>query len=85
MRRCGSVIQFVRTRVAKRRCRLKNQELDFVAKPVLNVDIAILLEKIRLEYAYNFGYFAANIPIMWPEMEKPEKINAYFTRDCKFD
>ena len=57
-RRLGSVIQFVRTRVAKRRCRLKNQEFDFVAKTALNIDVTLLLEKIRLEYLYNFGYFA---------------------------
>ena len=49
-RGCGSDIQFVRTRVAKRRCRLKNQEFDFVAKTVLNIDVTSLLEKIRLEY-----------------------------------
>ena len=46
-RRRGSVIQFVRRRVAKRRHPPKNQEFDFVAKTVLNVDIALLLEKIR--------------------------------------
>ena len=56
-RRLGSVIQFVRTRVAKRRCRLKNQEFDFSAKTVLNVDIALLLEKIRSECLYNFWWF----------------------------
>ena len=43
----GSVIEFGRTIVAKRRCRLKNQEFDFVAKTVLNVDVVLLLEKIR--------------------------------------
>ena len=53
-RGCDSVIQFVRTRVAKRRCRFKNQEFEFVAKTVLNIDMALLLEKIRLEYLYNF-------------------------------
>ena len=37
--------------------RLKNQEFDFVAKTVLNIDVTSLLEKIRLEYLYNFGYF----------------------------
>ena len=57
-RRRGSVIQSVHTRVTKRRHPPKNQEFDFVAKTVLNVDIAILLEKIRLECLYNFGYFA---------------------------
>ena len=55
---CDSVIQFVRTRVAKRRYRLKNQELDSDAKTVLNIDVTLLLEKFRLEYVYNFGYFA---------------------------
>ena len=57
-RRRGSVIQSVRTRVAKRRHPPKNQEFDFVAKTVLNDYVALLLEKIRLEYLYNFGYFA---------------------------
>ena len=32
---------------------------DFVAKMVLNIDVAILLGKIRLECLYNFGYFAS--------------------------
>ena len=36
---------------------LKNQEFDFVAKTVLNVDIALLLEKIRSECLYNFWWF----------------------------
>ena len=53
-RRRGSVIQFGRTRVAKRHSPPKNQELDFVAKTVLNIDVAFLLEKIRLELLYNF-------------------------------
>ena len=60
-RRRGSVIQFVRTRVAKRHHPPKNQEFDFVAKTVLNVDIALLLKKIRLECLYNFGYLATMI------------------------
>ena len=47
VRRRGSVIQFGRTGVAKRRCRLKNQEFDFVEKTVLNIDVTLLLEKIR--------------------------------------
>lgn len=29
-------------------------------------------------------YDTSNVPIMWPEMEKPKRVNAYFTRDCKF-
>ena len=53
-RRRGSVIQPVRTRVAKCRHPPKNQEFDFVAKTVLNVNIALFLEKIRLECLYNF-------------------------------
>lgn len=28
-------------------------------------------------------YDTEGVPIMWPEMEKPTKVNAYFTRDCK--
>ena len=54
-------IQSARTRIAKRRHPPKNQEFDFLAKTVLNVDIAVLLEKIRLECLYNFGYFATMI------------------------
>ena len=53
-RRYGIVIEFARTRVAKRRHPPKNREFDFVAKTVLNADVAILLEKFRLEYLYNF-------------------------------
>ena len=44
----GSVIQFARTRVAKRHSPPKKQELNFVEKTVLNVDMALLLEKIHL-------------------------------------
>ena len=58
MRSYVSVIEFGRTRVEKRRCRLKNQEFDFVGKTVLTIDVALLLEKFRLEYPYNFRYFA---------------------------
>jgi hypothetical protein len=25
-----------------------------------------------------------DVPIMWPELEKPRQINAFFTRDCKW-
>ena len=32
----------------------KNQGSDFSARAVLNVDVALLLEKIRLEYLFNF-------------------------------
>ena len=46
-RRRGSVIQSVRKIVAKCRHPPKNQEFDFVAKTVLNVDMALLLEKFR--------------------------------------
>ena len=53
-RRRGSDIQSVRTRVAKRRHPPKNQEFDFVAKTALNIDVTLLLEKIRLECLYNF-------------------------------
>ena len=45
----------------KRRRRIKNQEFDFVVKTVLNIDVVLLLEKIRLECLYNFGYFATII------------------------
>ena len=67
-RRRGSVIQSVRTRVAKRRHPPKNQEFGFLAKTVLNVDIVLLLEKFRLELLYNFCYFATMIILersMW--------------------
>jgi hypothetical protein len=26
----------------------------------------------------------SNVPIMWPELPQPEKVNAFFTRDCRF-
>jgi hypothetical protein len=29
-------------------------------------------------------YDTFDVPIMWPEMEKPQKVNAFFTRDCEF-
>ena len=50
----GSVIELGRAIVAKRRYRLKKQEFDFVTKTVLNINVALLLEKFRLEYLYNF-------------------------------
>ena len=58
VRWCGSVIQFGRTRVAKRHSPSKNQEFGIVAKTVLNIDEALLLENFRLECLYNFRYFA---------------------------
>jgi len=30
-------------------------------------------------------YDTSNVPIMWPEAEKPRKVNAFFTRDCKWN
>ena len=27
---------------------------------------------------------ASNVPIMWPEEDRPHQVNAFFTRDCKF-
>jgi hypothetical protein len=27
----------------------------------------------------------SDVPIMWPELRKPKRINAFFTRDCKFE
>ena len=58
-RRRGGVIHSLRTRVAKRRHPPKNLQSDSVSKPVPNADVALLLEKLRLEYLYNFGYFAS--------------------------
>lgn len=29
-------------------------------------------------------YNTTDVPIMWPEFPVPEKVNAFFTRDCKF-
>ena len=46
-RRLGSVIQFVRTRVAKRHRPPKILQMDIVAKSVLNIDVALLLENFR--------------------------------------
>ena len=46
--------EFACATVVKRRRRIKNQEFDFVTKTVLDIDVALLLEKIRLEYLYNF-------------------------------
>ena len=57
-RRRGSVIEFGRIRVAKCPCPAKNIVSDFVAHPVLNIDVTLLLEKIRLKVQLNFWYFA---------------------------
>ena len=38
----------------KRKCRLKNLQSEFAAKTVRNVNVALLLGKIRLKYLYNF-------------------------------
>ena len=56
--RRGSVIQSIRTRIAKRHHPQKSKESDFSAKTVLNIDMTFLLERIRLECLHNFGYFA---------------------------
>ena len=45
--RGGKMHKNAESGVAKRRHPPKNQEFDFVAKTVLNVDIALLLEKLR--------------------------------------
>ena len=37
----------------------KTQEFDFVAKTVLNIDVALLLEKFRLELLHNFSNFSS--------------------------
>ena len=50
----GSIIQFVRTRVAKRRCRLKNTNQLSLHETVLKVDMARVLGKMQLECLYNF-------------------------------
>jgi hypothetical protein len=26
----------------------------------------------------------SNVPVMWPELEMPQHVNAFFTRDCTF-
>ena len=57
-RRRATVVQSVRTRVAKCRPSPKNQEFDFVAKTVININMMLLLEKFRWECLHNFGYFA---------------------------
>ena len=42
-RRCGSVVEFGRATFAKRRCPPKNQQSDFISKPVLGIDMTLLL------------------------------------------
>jgi hypothetical protein len=29
-------------------------------------------------------YDTSEVPIMWPDLEKPQKLNAFFTRDCTY-
>ena len=57
-RRRGSIIEFLRARVLKRRYPPKILQSESVAKTVLNIDEALLLENFRLECLYNFRYFA---------------------------
>ena len=73
-RRHDSVVQFARSRVAKRRCRLKNQEFDFVAKTVLNVDVALLLEKFRLECSTQKISSAAPTVVYYSKLPCQEKL-----------
>ena len=71
-RRHGIVIEFGRTRVAKRRHPPKNREFEFVAKTVLNADVAMLLARQHMRQhggglfllrallanSVSFGFFA---------------------------
>ena len=53
-RQYGSGFEFAYATVMKRQCRLKNLQSEFAAKTARNINVALLLGKIRLEYLYNF-------------------------------
>ena len=56
-RRCGRVIEFGCTTAAKYRYLCKNQDLRFARIHAAEVNMALLLGKIHLEYLYNFWYY----------------------------
>ena len=56
-------------------------DLDvLVLKPLDALFDWMLVDPSDLETTYD----VSEVPIMWPEMEKPQKPNAFFTRDCKY-
>lgn len=56
-------------------------DLDvLVLKPLDALFDWMLVDAEDLKAEYDTG----DVPIMWPELEKPQKVNAYFTRDCKY-
>jgi hypothetical protein len=56
-------------------------DLDtLVLKPMDNLFDWMLVEEEDLKATYD----TSDIPLMWPDQEKPEKVNVFFTRDCKW-
>ena len=56
-------------------------DLDvLVLKPMDSLFDWMLVDPNDLKFKYD----TSDVPIMWPELEKPEKVNAFFTRDCKY-
>ena len=53
----------------------------------LDLDVVVLkpmdhlFDMILSDSLENFD--TSNVPIMWPEQPIPQKVNAFFTRDCK--
>jgi hypothetical protein len=51
----------------------------------LDLDVVVLKPMDALfDWMLDDGsHDTSDVPIMWPEIEKPKKVNAFFTRDCK--
>lgn len=59
-----------------------HMDLDtLVLKPMDSLFDWMLVEDGDLKATYD----TSDIPLMWPDREKPEKVNAFFTHDCKED
>jgi hypothetical protein len=57
-----------------------HMDLDtLILKPMDSLFDWMLVEGGELKSTYD----TSDIPLMWPDQEKPKKINAFVTRDCK--
>ena len=91
--------EFLRKNIEKNGCcgekeLVKLEAYTLVQHPiVVHLDLDVLILK-PLDSLFDWmlvdqedlkaDYDTSDVPIMWPELEKPTKVNAYFTRDCKY-
>ena len=54
-------------------------DLDVVVLKPMDALFDMMLTKSPVDWD------TTNVPIMWPEKKLPEKVNAFFTRDCAYN